>query len=218
MQSAQHELEVVLAEDHHFFREGLRGMLRAGGVSVVGEASDGDRAIALVRELAPDAVVIDLKMPTISGVEAIRQIAAGSPQVRIVVLTVSADEADVIDALAAGADGYMLKDAPPEQLLSGIRLIASGHAVLSSEVAQALAHAYTDSKAADQKLAEQPDLTTRELEVIRLIAAGAENAKIGEELALSRHTVKQYVTNIFEKLEVTSRVEAAVYAVRKGLV
>jgi DNA-binding NarL/FixJ family response regulator len=193
-------------------------MLKEDGVAVVGEASSGERAIALARELTPDAVVIDLKMPTVSGVEAIREIAAASPEVRIVVLTVSADESDVIDALAAGADGYMLKDAPPEELLSGIRLVARGHAVLSSKVVQALAHTYIDSKVADEARNKQPHLTARELEVIRLIAAGTDNAKIGEELALSRHTVKQYVTNIFEKLGVTSRVEAAVYAVRNGLV
>jgi two-component system, NarL family, response regulator LiaR len=157
VEPSDNALRVVLADDHHFFREGLRGMLEADGMAVVGEATDG--AVALERELAPDIVVIDLKMPKSSGIDALRQILAASPHAHVVVLTVSADQADVLEAL-----------------------------------------------------------TARELEVIRLIADGSDNAAIGRELSISRHTVKQYVTNIFEKLGVHSRVQAAVYAVRKGLV
>lgn len=217
VQTPEHELTVVLAEDHHFFREGLRGMLEADGVAVVGEASSGERAIALVRELAPAAVVMDLKLPNVSGVEAIRRIASADPDVRIIVLTVSTDGADVIEALAAGACGYMPKDAAPEEVLAGIRLAVSGRAVLPREVARMLAQSHSDSLAARARHAALPELTGRELEVIRLLAVGADNGAIGRELALSPHTVKRYVTNILEKLGVSSRVEAAVYAVRNGL-
>jgi len=209
----------VLADDHHFFREGLHGMLAADGMVVVGEASDGAGAIELTRELVPDVVVVDLNMPQVSGVDALRQIAMSSPDIHVLVLTVSADAADALQALAAGACGYLLKDTRADELVGAIRLAAGGHAVISREVARALvARVRTDAHAAEQGNDDALALTARELEVIRLIADGADNAAIGRELSISRHTVKQYVTNIFEKLGVQSRVQAAVYAVRKGLV
>jgi two-component system nitrate/nitrite response regulator NarL len=212
-------LRVVLADDHHFFREGLHGMLATDGMVVVGEARDGAGAIELAREVVPDVVVIDLKMPQVSGVEALREIRATSPDIHVLVLTVSADAADALEALAAGACGYLLKDTRADELVGAIRLAASGHAVLSREVVRALvARVHTDAHAAEQANDDALALTARELEVIRLMADGADNAAIGRELSISRHTVKQYVTNIFEKLGVQSRVQAAVYAVRKGLV
>lgn len=219
VEASNNALRVVLADDHHFFREGLRRMLAADGMSVVGEATDGTRAVALARELAPDVIVIDLKMPNASGIDALRQIAMTSPGARLVVLTVSADETDAIQALAAGACSYLLKDTRPDELVSGIRLAAAGHAVLSRDVVRALAaQVQTDNHAVTQAMSDGRALTERELEVIRLIVDGADNAAIGRELSISKHTVKQYVTNIFEKLGVSSRVQAAVYAVRKGLV
>jgi DNA-binding NarL/FixJ family response regulator len=212
-------LRVVLADDHHFFREGLREMLEAGGMNVVGEANDGARAVKLARELTPDIVVIDLSMPNGSGLVAIRQIASAHPDARLVVLTVSADEADVLEALAAGACCYLLKDTRADELVGSIRLSAGGHAVLSRDVVRALVgRVRAGNDAAQRTDSDGLALTARELEVIRLIADGADNAAIGSALSISKHTVKQYVTNIFEKLGVQSRVEAAVYAVRKGLV
>jgi len=219
VKASGHALRVVLADDHHFFREGLHGMLAADGMVVVGEASDGAGAIELTRELVPDVVVVDLNMPQVSGVDALRQIAMSSPDIHVLVLTVSADAADALQALAAGACGYLLKDTRADELVGAIRLAAGGHAVISREVARALvARVRTDAHAAEQGNDDALALTARELEVIRLIADGADNAAIGRELSISRHTVKQYVTNIFEKLGVQSRVQAAVYAVRKGLV
>jgi two-component system nitrate/nitrite response regulator NarL len=164
-------------------------------------------------------VVMDLNMPGVSGVDAVRQIVATSPKVPVVVLTVSTDEADVLAALAAGACGYLLKDTRADELVGSIRLASAGHAVLSRDVIgvlrkPVLAGKRTTKRAAGEELA----LTSRELEVIRLIAEGADNAAIGRELLISKHTVKQYVTNIHEKLGVQSRVQAAVYAVRQGLV
>jgi len=218
MPPSDNPLRVVLADDHHFFREGLREMLAADGMAVVGEATDGAGAVRLARELAPDIVVCDLNMPELSGIEALQQIATGSPDVQVVILTVSADEADVLQALAAGACCYLLKDTRADHLLCAIRLAVGGHAVLSREVVRALvAHVRTDNRPAQQTESDGLGLTARELEVIRLIADGADNAAIGQELSISRHTVKQHVTNIFEKLDVNGRVQAAVYAVRKGL-
>lgn len=209
----------MLADDHHFFREGLRGALIADGMDVVGEAPDGAGAVRLARELLPDVVVVDLNMPGSSGIDALRQISEVSPNAQLVVLTVSADEADALEALSAGACAYLLKDTRTDTLVGSIRLAASGHAVLSREVIRALvARVRADNNAAERARGVGLALTARELDVLRLIADGADNAAIGRELSISRHTVKQYVTNIFEKLDVNSRVQAAVYAVRKGLV
>jgi two-component system, NarL family, nitrate/nitrite response regulator NarL len=222
-------LRVVIADDHHFFRDGLRGMLGSEGMTVVGEAADGGEAVALVRDLEPDVAVIDLSMPGVSGLEALRRIAPMCPNVQAVVLTVSDDDADVLAALAAGACGYLLKDTRADQLARGIRQAAEGHMVLSSDVARALmAHVRSSAGATDAEadtededdvelVEDRPALTPREAEVLRLIAEGADNVAIGKALSISPHTVKQYVTNIFEKLGVRSRVQAAVYAVRSGL-
>jgi DNA-binding NarL/FixJ family response regulator len=214
-------LRVVLADDHHFFREGLRGVLAADGVLIVGEAVDGAEAVALTRELEPDVVVIDLNMPNSPGIDAIRQIVASTAPVEVVVLTVSTDPVDVLEALASGAGSYLLKDTRTDQLAGCIRQAASGHAVLSREIAHSLvsrAHENVLDDASQQAKTDLPALTARETEVLRLLADGADNATIGRELSISPHTVKQYMTNIFAKLDVNNRVQAAVYAVRAGLV
>jgi DNA-binding NarL/FixJ family response regulator len=220
-------LRVVIADDHRLFRDGLRGTLQDAGMTVVGEASNGADAVVLTRESAPDVVVLDLKMPGVSGLEALRQIERSCPGVQAVVLTVSAADADVLEALGAGACGYLLKDTRADRLADCIRQAAEGHMVLSSKVAQALmarvradadANAVRAEVEAGEAVQQRPALTPREEEVLRLIAQGADNAAIGLALSISPHTVKQYVTNIFEKLGVRSRVQAAVYAVRAGLV
>jgi DNA-binding NarL/FixJ family response regulator len=221
MKSSGKALQVVLADDHHFFREGLRGVLAEDHIAVVGEAANGEEAVALVGELTPDVLVIDLNMPGSGGVDAIRRIVASSPAVEVVVLTVSADGADVLQALAAGASSYLLKDTRSDELAGCIRQAASGYTVLSREVTQTLSthalHNLPEESAAEQPGAAPPALTARELDVLALLVEGADNAAIGRELSISPHTVKQYMTNIFEKLEVKGRVQAAVYAVRAGL-
>ncbi|HWX86601.1 MAG TPA: response regulator transcription factor [Solirubrobacteraceae bacterium] len=214
------DLRVVLADDHHFFREGLRDMLTAAGMTVVGEAKDGAQAVALAESLKPDVIVIDLDMPDAAGAEALRRIAAASPKARTVILTRSAGEEDVLDALEAGACGYILKDAAAEDLVASIRHTAGSHAVLSREVVRTLvAYAGSDNHRPSRSSSKDDTatLTARERDVLKLLAGGADNATIGLELSISRHTVKQHVTNIFEKLGVRTRVEAAVYAVRAGL-
>ena len=165
-------LRVVLADDHHFFREGLRGMLESAGVSVVGEARDGAEAVALAAELKPDVVVIDLDIPDAAGAEALRRIATASPEARVVVLTASAEEAEVLEALEAGACSYILKDTQADELVGGIRQTAVGQVVLSREIVRALVkRASPNEEAANrsQPVVDRPALTTREMDVLRLI-------------------------------------------------
>jgi DNA-binding NarL/FixJ family response regulator len=190
-------------------------------MTVVGEAVNGAEAVAVTRELTPDVVVVDLNMPDFRGVDAVRQIVASSPTVDVVVLTVSADGTDALEALAAGACSYLLKDTRTDELAGCIRQAAGGQAVLSREVAQTLTSRalsnQLDNGAAKQAKTDLPALTAREMEVLKLLVDGADNATIGRELSISPHTVKQYMTNIFEKLGVKGRVQAAVYAVRAGV-
>jgi DNA-binding NarL/FixJ family response regulator len=213
-------LRVLLVDDHSFFGEGLRGMVEADGMIVVGEASEGAEAIALARSEAPDVAVIDLNMPGVGGMRAVSQILAANPQTQVVVLSASADRDDALQALRAGASSYLRKDMSLDDLAGAIRQAAGGNAVISREVVGPL---LADLKTSEQAAIERPDaeklgLTTRELEVLRLMVEGADNAEIGRVLSISRHTVKQYTTNVFTKLEVSNRVQAAVHAVRSGLV
>jgi DNA-binding NarL/FixJ family response regulator len=209
------QLRIVLADDHQLFRQGLRGTLEGAGMVVVGEGSDGEEAVALARELAPDVLVLDLSMRGRSGLDALRTLAASNPDVCAVVVTVSAARRDVLEALDAGARGYLLKDTPVEQLAIGVRQAAEGQIVISSFLADALrAHAHTGALGEEDRQA----LTPRERQVLRLIADGADNSAIGQALSISPNTVKQYVRNILDKLGVRNRLQAAVHAVRVGLV
>lgn len=214
-------LRVVLADDHHFFREGLRDLLEDAGLSVVGEAKTGAEALLLAEELKPDLVVIDLNVLGAPSSKALRRIATVCPQARTVVLTSSVEAPQVLDVLSAGASAYVVKGAQADELIAGICQTAKSHVVLSRAVMDILvAHAAPSNDGGASKPAplDGQELTPRETDVLRLMAKGADNAAIGLELSISRHTVKQHVTNIFQKLGVRTRVEAAVYAVRVGLV
>ncbi|MGA7705364.1 MAG: response regulator transcription factor, partial [Solirubrobacteraceae bacterium] len=217
MSSPDPSPRVVLADDHHFFREGLRDLLEDAGLNVVGEAKDGAEALVLTEKLKPDLVVIDLNMSGAPGSNALQRIAAVSPEARTIVLTSTIVATEVLAALQAGASAYVVKGAQADELIAGIRHTATSHVLLSREVIEALV-IHVGPPAGDSKLAQatppDPLLTARERDVLRLIASGADNAAIGLELSISPHTVKQHVTNIFEKLGVRTRVEAAVYAVR----
>jgi NarL family two-component system response regulator LiaR len=210
---------VVLVDDHDLFRAGLRNLLEDQGVRVVAEASTGREALKQVRELAPEVVLMDLNMPGMGGVEATREIARIAPLTRVVVLTISDRDGDILEAILAGACGYLLKDSSIEELLRGITAAAVGESLISPQVA---AKVLRELRAASPvfKDAERlrTALTERELEVLRLIANGKDNAMIAAELHISAKTVKNHISSILMKLHIENRIQAAVYAVRSGIV
>jgi NarL family two-component system response regulator LiaR len=213
------EPRVLLVDDHDLFRTGLVNLLTEQGIHVIGEAANGETAIRLVRELAPDVVVMDINMPGITGVEATREIAMIAPLTRVVVLTISVDDSDVIEAVMAGACGYLLKDSSIHELIGGIQAAAAGEALISPQIASKVLQILR-AQQANAGLAEQPraELTERELDVLKLIAIGKDNAEIARDLFISPKTVKNHISNILMKLQIENRIQAAVYAVRSGLV
>jgi DNA-binding NarL/FixJ family response regulator len=210
---------VLLVDDHDLFRTGLRNLLDDQDVEVVGECGNGTDALQAVRELAPDVVVMDLNMPGISGVEATRQISMVAPLTRVLVLTISDQDGDVMDAILAGACGYLLKDASITDLMQGIRSAAVGESLISPTIAAKVLQRVraTGGSRRDAELI-QSELSARELQVLKLIANGKDNALIAAELHISPKTVKNHISNILMKLQIETRIQAAVYAVRSGLV
>ncbi len=210
---------VLLVDDHDLFRTGLRTLLVEQDVDVVGEAETGMEALNAIRELAPDVVVMDLNMPGISGVEAIRQMAMIAPLTRVVVLTISDEDTDVMDAILAGACGYLLKDASIEQLMHGITAAAAGESLVSPAIATKVLQRLRASTASPRYADTiRSELSDREIQVLKLIANGQDNAQIAAELHISPKTVKNHISNILMKLQIDNRIQAAVYAVRSGLV
>ena len=212
-------MRVALVDDHELFRQGLRELLTERGFEVVGEASSGEEAVALAGKEIPDVLLMDISMPGMGGIEAARRIRAETPHTRIVMLTVSADERDVDEAILAGASGYLLKDAPIDAIVSGSAAAARGEALLSPAIAGNLLARIGASEPAGEPVPNfAVRLTDREREVLELMAAGRDNTQIAQELFISAQTVKNHVSNILAKLEVENRIQAAVYAVRRGLV
>src|SRR3954449_8781557 len=210
---------VLLVDDHDLFRTGLRNLLEDQGVHVVGEAATGADAIRYVRELAPDVVVMDLNMPGISGVEATRQITSIAPLTRVVVLTISDQDGDVMDAILAGACGYLLKDASIQELMRGISSAAIGESLISPHIAgKVLQRVRASTPSSIDAETIRSELSDREIEVLKLIANGKDNALIAADLHISPKTVKNHISNILMKLQIDNRIQAAVYAVRSGIV
>ena len=208
-------IRVLLADDQRVVREGLGTLLALlDGIELVGTAADGEEAIALAAEHDPDVVLMDLRMPRVDGVEAIRRLAARGERPRAIALTTYADDASVLGALRAGARGYLTKDAGAEQIREAVQAVARGEAALDPAVQHHVLAALTEPAAS-----ELPDgLTPREVEVLRLIAEGLTNAEIAERLVVSAATVKSHVNHIFAKAGVRDRAQAVVYAYSHGLV
>jgi DNA-binding NarL/FixJ family response regulator len=216
---ALESLRVLIVDDHDLFRTGLRNLLEEQGVQVSGEAASGSEAVRSVREMAPDVVVMDLNMPEMGGVEATRHITAVAPLTRVLVLTISDEDADVMDAILAGACGYLLKDASIEELMAGIRAAWRGESLISPGIAAKVLQRVR-ATSANPEIADtiRSELSDREIEVLTLIANGKDNAVIAAELHISPKTVKNHISNILMKLQIDNRIQAAVYAVRSGIV
>ena len=213
------ELRVLLVDDHDLFRSGLVNLLSEHGLHVVGEAENGDVALRLVRELAPDVVIMDLNMPGPSGVDVIRQMTSIAPLTRVVVLTISADDSDVINAVMGGACGYLLKDSSVDQLIAGIHSAAAGESLISPQIAAKMLQILRAQRSSvDAAETIRAELSEREIEVLKLIASGNDNAEIARALFISPKTVKNHISNILMKLQMENRIQAAVYAVRSGIV
>ena len=214
-------IRVLIADDHRVVREGLSAILKATeDIEVVGEASDGQEAVDKARELSPDVILMDVSMPRMNGVEATRAIKRESPHIGIVALTMYDEEKYIFDLVRAGATGYLLKDTDSSQIVSAIRSIYKGESLIHPSVASKILVEFSllaEGKGKKQMRTEH-DLTEREITVLRLVADGKTNKEIANDLDLSEKTVKNHVRNIFHKLQVYDRTQAAILAIRKGLI
>jgi NarL family two-component system response regulator LiaR len=211
-------LRVLVVDDHDLFRTGLSSLLSAEpGIEVVAQASGGRMGVRLTAELSPDIVLMDVRMPDLSGPEATRQILERQPDMRILALTVASDDRDVADVLEAGAVGFLAKDTAIDSLVTAIQAAATGAAWLSPRAADVVLGRIRSAPREEPDVAGLAQLSERELEVLRLIVNGLENAEIASALDISPRTAKNHVSNILAKLGLPSRVQAAVYAVRQGV-
>ena len=228
MSTDSQTIRVLIVDDHAVVRQGLRTFLElqddpaALAIEVVGEAADGVQAVELARRLQPDVVLLDLVMPVMGGIEAAPRIIEGSPRSRVIILTSFGEEDKLLPAIRAGAQGYLLKDIPPNELVQAVRAAYLGKVQLHPDIARMLLTAVATREPpsalpASPAPATPDDLTERELEVLRLIAAGLNNRQIADRLVISEKTVKTHVSSILGKLHVEDRTQAAVYALRHGL-
>jgi DNA-binding NarL/FixJ family response regulator len=212
-------IRVLLADDERLVRAGFRMILRdEPGIEVIGEAADGREAVDASEQLHPDVVLMDIRMPNLNGIEATRLIVVHPDAPRVLVLTTFDHDEYVYDALAAGASGFLLKDAPEEELLSAIRIVANGGGLFAPSVTQRVIEQFARSRPPDQQPPGLSDLTTRELEVLKLIAKAQSNAEIAATLFISEHTARTHVARILSKLNLNDRTQAAVLAYESGLV
>ncbi|MCJ7568237.1 MAG: response regulator transcription factor [Anaerolineales bacterium] len=211
---------ILLVDDHVLFREGLRSLAnRWADFEVIGEASNGQEALDMARELLPDVILMDITMPVMDGLEATRKIKRELPTSRIIMLTVSKDEDNLFEAIKAGAHGYVLKDTPSRRLHDFLRGAMRGEAPMSGAIAAKVLKEFNKPISSDNDpcLALTEPLSDRERQVLQLVSEGLTNYEIGESLFLSESTVKKHIANILDKLHLSNRVQAAVYAVREGL-
>src|ERR671932_2923208 len=207
-------VRVLVVDDDEDFRNGLAELLTLHGLDVVATARDARDAIDVSRILRPDVVLMDVQMPGPNGIQATPGVLQACPEAKVVMLTVSGDGSDVLEAMLAGATGYLVKGTSPEALVAGIRAAAAGDALLSAGLATKLLALVSPAPVAAR---DGQVLSERELEVLRLLASGKANADIARELFLSPHTVRNHISNILSKLQIANRTEAAAYAIRSGL-
>jgi DNA-binding NarL/FixJ family response regulator len=212
---------LLIADDQALVRVGLRKILEnEPELSVVGEAGDGDEAVAEARRLRPDLVLMDIRMPVLDGIEATRRIVRAQPSTRVLILTTFGLDTYVYDALRAGASGFMLKDAPPEEIAAAVRIVASGEALLAPAITRAVIEEFVRQPAAAAPAPPKAvaELTPREREVLGLLARGLSNPEICKRLVISEATAKTHVARVLQKLDLRDRVQAVIYAYESGLV
>lgn len=210
-------MRVLLIDDHALFRFGLQELLERRGISVLAAVGDGETGLRRVEETRPDVVLLDLRMPQLNGLQLLRELRARYPGMPIAMLTTSAEERDVVDCLQSGAQGYLLKDMEPDALIDALGRIVQGHTVVAPELAIVLARAVQGEVVGTAQTERVADLTPREHEILCHLAEGQSNKAIARQLNISDGTVKLHVKAILRKLDVHSRVEAAVIAVERGL-
>lgn len=213
-------IRVIVADDHALFRRGLEMVLESEpDIDVVAEANDGNEVVALAEQLMPDLVLMDVRMPGRSGIEATQAIKEAVPHTKILMLTISDEEEDLYDAIKAGANGYLLKEISIEEVAGAIRSVHMGQSLISPSMASKLLSEFAAMARKDEEKQQMPAprLTDREMEVLTLVAQGLNNRDIAKQLYISENTVKNHVRNILEKLHLHSRMEAVVYAVREKL-
>ena len=212
-------VRVLVVDDQELFRRGLVMLIsKEDDIEVVGEAADGVTAAEVAGATVPDVVLLDVKMPKRTGIEACAGIKEAAPSAQIIMLTHSEDQSDLYDAIRSGASGYLLKDVSADEVAQAIRVVAEGHSLISPAMATKLLTEFKHMSAQDSKSqVGAPRLTDRELQVLRLVARGSSNREIAKELFISDNTVKNHVRNILEKLQLHSRMEAVMYAVREKL-
>lgn len=211
-------VRVVVVDDQELFRRGLTMLLGVeSDIEVVGEAGDGVTAVDLVVETMPDIVLLDVRMPRRGGLEACVRIKEQAPAVRIIMLTVSDEEGDLYESVKNGASGYLLKDSSIEEVAQAVRVVAEGQSLISPSMAAKLIDEFKEISRTDREVGNVPRLTARELEVLRLVATGLNNREVAKQLFISENTVKNHVRNILDKLQLHSRMEAVMYAVREKL-
>jgi two-component system NarL family response regulator len=216
--NANQAVRVVVVDDQELFRRGLTMLLGVeADIEVVGEAGDGNVAVDLVAETTPDVVLLDVRMPKRTGLEACVRIKELSPATRIIMLTVSDEESDLYEAVKNGASGYLLKDSSIDEVAQAVRVVAEGQSLISPSMAAKLIDEFKEISRADRDAAGTPRLTDRELEVLRLVARGLNNREVAKQLFISENTVKNHVRNILDKLQLHSRMEAVMYAVKEKL-
>jgi DNA-binding NarL/FixJ family response regulator len=208
-------MRVLIADDHSLFRDGIASLLDAEGFEIVSQVGNGDLVFEEVQRLKPDIVLLDIVMPGMDGIEALRQIKSHYPEIKVIMITASVDESNLLESMMAGADGYMMKSIQTEGLISGIKGVVRGEVALSRQSASIViknlvAHAHEPTK-------EAMVLTDREIELLKLVSEGLSNRAIAVNLSVSENTVKYHITKILQKLNFQNRTEAAAWAIRSGL-
>ncbi len=212
------QIRILLADDHNVLRQGMAQVLNAQpDMTVVAQASNGKEAITLAEQHQPDIILLDINMPEIDGVEAARQITARHPQIGIIILTMYRRDDYVFEAIKAGARGYLLKEVELDELLAAIRSVAQGEAVIDPAIATRVLAEFRQPSHSRQT-SEEPSLSERDIEILRLLAQGLTNQEIGDKLAISEKTVRNRLSIIFRQLHIKNRTQAALYAMREGLV